>query len=59
MFDSISSGYIRIKRTPVNEVTCGEDIDPADGVACAGDTTPEKVCGTCKFLFYNDTALNV
>ncbi len=44
-------GYIRIKRTSIADVPCGVDIDPADGVACEGDLTPEKVCGTCGILY--------
>ena len=34
--------------------TCGSDIKPLDGSACAGQTDPVWVCGTCGILY--DTA---
>lgn len=43
------NGYIRLYRGP-NE-SCGTDLNPQDGTACAGDTTPQKVCGTCGIWF--------
>ena len=49
------SGYIRLLRTRKNnnqeEESCGIDITPQDGTACAGDDTPVKVCGTCGILY--------
>jgi cathepsin L len=44
-------GYIRLLRTDNDEKNCGSDITPSDGIACAGDTEPEYVCGTCGVLF--------
>jgi cathepsin L len=45
------NGYIRILRSDNDESLCGTDITPQDGTACAGDTNPQKVCGTCGILF--------
>jgi len=42
-------GYIRLAR-PASEY-CGIDVTPQNGVACAGDTDPVKVCGTCGVTF--------
>eukprot|EP00595_Chromulina_sp_UTEXLB2642_P000172 CAMPEP_0196762438 /NCGR_PEP_ID=MMETSP1095-20130614/1952_1 /TAXON_ID=96789 ORGANISM="Chromulina nebulosa, Strain UTEXLB2642" /NCGR_SAMPLE_ID=MMETSP1095 /ASSEMBLY_ACC=CAM_ASM_000446 /LENGTH=378 /DNA_ID=CAMNT_0042113331 /DNA_START=24 /DNA_END=1160 /DNA_ORIENTATION=- len=46
-------GYIRLARfdTETEESLCGLDLDPSDGIACAGETDPLKVCGTCGVLF--------
>jgi len=43
--------YIRIARKDTEEELCGLDITPSDGIACSGDTDPEKVCGTCGIIF--------
>jgi len=48
------SGYIRLLRqkiTAYDDETCGMDITPQDGTACAGDNQPVKVCGTCGILY--------
>jgi cathepsin L len=49
------SGYIRLLRQKINangdDETCGMDITPQDGTACAGDNQPVKVCGTCGILY--------
>jgi cathepsin L len=45
------NGYIRILRSDDEDNNCGYDITPQEGTACAGDTTPQKVCGTCGILF--------
>ena len=45
------AGYIRLSREDSQELMCGMDVTPQDGVACEGDTTPEKVCGTCGILY--------
>lgn len=47
------SGYIRLLRKKGfrEGETCGLDITPQDGTACAGQTEPVKVCGTCGILF--------
>lgn len=49
------SGYIRLLRQKVtaydDDETCGMDITPQDGTACAGDNQPVKVCGTCGILY--------
>jgi cathepsin L len=47
------SGFIRLlKRSgKQEEETCGMDTTPQDGTACAGDTQPVKVCGTCGILY--------
>jgi len=50
-------GYIRVARKESEDEVCGIDTTPQDGVACAGDNTPEKVCGTCGIIF--DTAYPV
>ena len=44
-------GYIRVLRTDEDETNCGMDITPLDGSACAGETDPVKVCGTCGILY--------
>ena len=51
-------GYIRVARHDNEEEICGSDITPQDGVACAGDTTPVQVCGTCGVLFDGSYPLN-
>jgi len=51
-------GYVRIARTDNEETRCGTDITPQDGNACAGDDTPQKVCGTCGILFDTSYPLN-
>ena len=43
------SGYIRLYRS--STVTCGTDITPLDGTACADDPSPVTVCGTCGILY--------
>merc|ERR1719183_2948080 len=42
-------GYIYLARDDTAQ--CGMDNTPGDGVACQGDTTPQKVCGQCGMLF--------
>lgn len=44
-------GYIKIARQATEEMICGSDITPQDGTACAGETDPQTVCGTCGILF--------
>eukprot|EP00603_Paraphysomonas_imperforata_P006080 CAMPEP_0114427704 /NCGR_PEP_ID=MMETSP0103-20121206/8505_1 /TAXON_ID=37642 ORGANISM="Paraphysomonas imperforata, Strain PA2" /NCGR_SAMPLE_ID=MMETSP0103 /ASSEMBLY_ACC=CAM_ASM_000201 /LENGTH=374 /DNA_ID=CAMNT_0001596813 /DNA_START=41 /DNA_END=1165 /DNA_ORIENTATION=+ len=44
-------GYIRVARSDADDELCGLDVTPLDGTACAGDTTPVKVCGTCGVLY--------
>jgi cathepsin L len=44
-------GYIRVARTENEQELCGMDVNPQDGSACAGDTEPVKVCGTCGILY--------
>lgn len=44
-------GYIRVARSDADDELCGMDITPLDGTACAGETTPVKVCGTCGILY--------
>jgi len=44
-------GYIRIARSDDDENNCAMDMTPQDGTACAGDTTPVKVCGTSGVLY--------
>lgn len=44
-------GYIRLARSADDESMCALDTTPQDGVACAGDTEPELVCGTSGVLF--------
>ena len=43
------NGFIRLYLGK-NE-TCATDSTPGDGIACKGDNSPEKVCGTCGILF--------
>ncbi len=47
-------GYIKVLRTKDEEGRCGTDTTPLDGSACAGQTDPVKVCGTCGIIY--DTA---
>jgi len=44
-------GYIRLRRSNNDDENCGMDITPQDGTACAGDDTPQRVCGSCGVLF--------
>ena len=44
-------GYIRVKRADNEDELCGSDVTPQNGIACAGDTAPETVCGTCGIIF--------
>ena len=48
------AGYIKLHRGDDEQNTCGLDIKPLDGSACAGQTDPVWVCGTCGILY--DTA---
>lgn len=48
------AGYIRLYRDDAEEDNCGTDNTPLDGSACAGQTDPITVCGTCGILY--DTA---
>jgi len=43
-------GYIRFARYAPADEPCGVDKNPADGDACAGDTTPRTYCGECGVL---------
>jgi len=45
------AGYIKVARRDNEEDICGSDVTPQDGTACAGDTTPKTVCGTCGILY--------
>ena len=45
------NGYIRVARFDHEQEICGMDVTPQDGTACAGETDPVKVCGTCGILF--------
>lgn len=47
------AGYIKLSREDSQEVQCGMDVTPQDGVACAGEDEPVKVCGTCGILYDN------
>lgn len=47
------AGYIRLSREDSQELMCGMDVTPQDGVACEGETKPQKVCGTCGILYDN------
>lgn len=51
LIDVVTCRYIRIARLDSEDEVCGLDTTPQDGVACAGDDTPEKVCGTCGIIF--------
>lgn len=52
-------GYIKLKRSgSADENKCGSDITPQDGTACAGETDPVKVCGTCGVLYDSSYPLN-
>jgi cathepsin L len=44
-------GHIRLARSDDEDSLCGMDTDPSDGIACAGQTEPVKVCGTCGIIF--------
>lgn len=44
-------GYIRVARSDNDDANCAVDSTPSDGTACAGDTKPVKVCGTCGILY--------
>eukprot|EP00128_Syssomonas_multiformis_P016501 Colp12_sorted_trinity150504_noHs@2815 len=44
-------GYIRLYRPTPEKESCGINTDPHDGIACAGDNTPQYVCGTCGVVF--------
>jgi len=48
------AGYIRVHRGADEQANCGIDTTPMDGSACAGQTDPITVCGTCGILY--DTA---
>lgn len=53
------SGYIKLARAGTkDEDKCGTDVTPQDGTACANDTTPVKVCGTCGVLYDSSYPLN-
>lgn len=45
------NGHIRIFRSDDEEGECGTDTEPQDGIACAGETDPVEVCGTCGILY--------
>jgi len=47
-------GYMKLRRSDDDDNNCRMDETPQDGSACAGDTDPVKVCGSCGVLF--DTA---
>jgi len=51
-------GFIRVARSDSDDSNCGSDITPQDGIACAGDNTPETVCGTCGVIFDSSYPLN-
>lgn len=43
------NGYIRVLRTPT--ASCGWDVDPQQGTACAGSPPQLWVCGECGIVF--------
>lgn len=43
-------GFFRLLRHTDKQV-CGTDITVEHGIACEGETKPQKVCGTCGVLF--------
>lgn len=45
------NGVIRILRQEPGEQPCGIDSTPLDGTACAGETDPIQVCGSCGLLW--------
>lgn len=51
-------GFIRLARNDDEDSNCGSDITPQDGIACAGDNEPQKVCGTCGITFDTTYPLN-
>lgn len=51
-------GYIRLARYDNDEERCGQDTTPQDGVACAGQDDPVKVCGTCGAIYDVSYPLN-
>ena len=52
------AGYIRLARFDNDEERCGSDTTPQDGVACAGQDDPVKVCGTCGAIYDVSYPLN-
>eukprot|EP00616_Rhizochromulina_sp_CCMP1243_P016292 CAMPEP_0118962106 /NCGR_PEP_ID=MMETSP1173-20130426/556_1 /TAXON_ID=1034831 /ORGANISM="Rhizochromulina marina cf, Strain CCMP1243" /LENGTH=366 /DNA_ID=CAMNT_0006910325 /DNA_START=22 /DNA_END=1122 /DNA_ORIENTATION=- len=44
------SGYIRLKRDPVNSTPCGVDNNPQDGTGC-DNATVQYPCGMCGTIF--------
>jgi cathepsin L len=51
-------GYIKLARFDNDEERCGDDVTPQDGVACANQTEPVKVCGTCGAIYDSSYPLN-
>ena len=45
------NGYIRLARSDDDDNNCAYDTTPQDGLACAGQTDPVKVCGTSGILY--------
>lgn len=44
-------GFIRITRHEDDDMNCGVDSKPQDGVGCDGGPSEVKVCGACGLLF--------
>lgn len=51
-------GYIKVARFDTEGEICGMDVTPQVGTACAGETDPVRVCGTCGVLFDSAYPLN-
>lgn len=43
-------GFIRLKRFGDGSEPCGDDTKPADGIACNGNKTVVKYCGSCGLM---------
>jgi cathepsin L len=51
-------GFIKLARSDADDENCGQDVTPQDGVACAGQEEPVKVCGTCGAIYDSSYPLN-
>jgi len=43
-------GFIRLQRFGDGQEPCGDDTKPADGIACNGNSTVVKYCGSCGLM---------
>lgn len=53
------NGYMFLARSDDDDEVCGIDTTPQDGVACADQPEPQRLCGTCGSIHDSSYSVNL